>query len=474
MNSNMVLNHYFNMQGVNTYMSPLLQDGALIHSVNVDSFPLGAKTKRAGYVSFLSSLGTPVQSLWSFPRQDGTSLTLYAKAGSLIYHSVQGTAPWTVCGNGTVSTSSHIGYAILDNTMIIGDGVGSTRHTTNGTAFTSTTLAPPGEFFAQYQNRIYIGGTSSTLFYSVTNDATNWHTSGTSDSNSLTIPGAGKLARIFKSTNQLVATKNSGAMFRWDGFSLTDMATNYGPSSAYSVDQTEDYWFFMNRYGMYGFNGDKPQLLSNPVQRQIYNSDNTGITGTSFGTIPAVVHGYDYLAAIGTVTDDFTQQYLPGAVLKYDIQKNQYMNYQYNNNPTCFCSYLDSSQNRQLIFGDQTGQVYQISGTTNTDNGTPISTEMIFLYTFDSPEYDKQWRWFRAFFNPGAQAQVQIAAVNEYEDINSFRWQELGDNVRGVNEYKFPQGSRSKFLAVRVYDRGNAARYVYHGCAITAQIITQT
>jgi len=248
---------------------------------------------------------------------DSTKTNLFRASGSALYYSTQGTGAWTLAGNGTISVGSHFGAAILDNVFIGGDGVGSTRYTTDGTSFTNATLAPPAQYFEQYQNRIYAGGTESTLFYSTTNDATNWNTSGTSDSNSLEIPGEGKLGRLFKTTDRLIATKSTGLMYRWDGFSLFDMTTKYGPSSPYSVAESEDFRFFINQYGHFGFGGVRPQLLSNAIQRQFYNDDNTGIAGTTFPLAPGVCHKYDYLVSVGTVVDDFTSRTISNNIIKY-------------------------------------------------------------------------------------------------------------------------------------------------------------
>src|SRR5690348_15373156 len=113
---------YFSSGGINTYTNPLDTDGALIHSVNMVSYPYGGKTKRQGYSAFLGTAdGAAINSLWQFPMQDGTTQYLYRKSGSVIYYSAQGTGAWTVCGNGTVDANARIGYAILDNTMIVGD-----------------------------------------------------------------------------------------------------------------------------------------------------------------------------------------------------------------------------------------------------------------------------------------------------------------------------------------------------------------
>jgi len=164
-------------------------------------------------------------------------------------------------------------HTVLDNTLMICDGAGSTRHSTNGTSFTNTTLAPVAVDLVEYQNRIYAAGTVSNLFYSTFGTPTDWST----DSSSLTIPGAGKLSNSIKAADRVVTIKNSGLLHRWDGDSLLDLASNLGYSSPYSIDQSEGYYFGLNRLGVFGFEGARPKILSNKVQKLIYNDDGNGI-----------------------------------------------------------------------------------------------------------------------------------------------------------------------------------------------------
>lgn len=459
---------YYQTGGLNTYTNPLLLDGVLIHAVNVDTMPYGAKTKRSGYSAFLGTPDTSqVNTLFEFQNigNNSGSMNLYRASGSSLYYSLGGTGAWTLAGNGTIANNGHFGQAILDNTLIGGDGVGSTRHTTNGTSFTNTTLAPVAEHFEQYQNRIYAAGTSSTEFYSTTNDATNWNTSGTSDSNSFQVPGAGKLGAHIKVADKLVLTKSSGIMQKWDGYSLIDMATNYGPSSPYSIGKVEGYRFFINQYGHYGFGGAMPQILSHVVERQFFNVQNTGIAGTAFASIPGVCHIHDYFASIGTVTDDFTQRTISNAILKYDYHKSEYLDWSFNNKPTAFLSYKDTSGSQQMIFGDASGQCYQMDNST-TDAGAAIPMEMVFLFTGKLAYIEKQWRWWRGIFNPGCEARVQVACSNVL-DYQSLIWKEVGDCASGFVEYRFPTGSRSRFLFVRIYESSKNSRTTFYGQEIS-------
>lgn len=460
---------YFNTGSLNTYTSPTLQDGILIHAVNVTSTYYGAKEKRTGYSTFLGAPDTSqVNSLFSFPNigNNSSSMNLFRASGSVVYHSLQGTGAWTVSGNGTITAGAHFGHAILDNVLIGGDSVGSTRHTTNGTSFTNTTLAPKSEFFEQFQNRIYAAGTESTLFYSTTNDATNWNTSGTSDSSSLEIPGAGKMGKIFKASDKLNTTKSTGLMHKWDGYALIDSATTYGPSSPYSVAESEGYRFYINQYGLYGYGGGNPQLLSNPIQRQFYNNGETGIAGTQFPRIPSVVHRYDYFASVGTITDDFTSRQIPNNIIKYDYQKNEFLNWSFAHNPTAWLSYKDADSAQQLIFGDTSGQCFKMDNST-TDSGNTITSELVYLFNGGSPEFEKDWIYWRGIFNPGCQAKVQIACADSYT-YDYLRWFELGDVSNGFAEFRFPAGSnKSRFLFVRIYESSKNSRFAFYGQALS-------
>lgn len=458
--------------GLNTYLSPMLKgDGELIRGVNVDSFPYGSKTKRSGYISYLGTPDTSqVNTLFNWTKNDGTTLFNYRASGTKLYYSLQGTGAWTVAGNGTIASGAHIGYAVLDDTLILCDGAGSTRHTTNGTTFTDTVLAPVAVDLAQYQGRIYALGTSSTAFYSVTNDATNWQTSGTSDSSSFTIPGAGKLTRGFVVADRLIFNKNSGLQYRWDGFSLVDTGTKLAPSSPYSVAESEGFYFWLNRLGYFGYGGNRPKIISNSIQRQIYNDAGSAISGTVFDNAPAVEHRYKYLCSVGSVTDDFTSETISNCIQKYDYQKNEWLNDSFAHRPTAWLSYKDASGNQQLIFGDSSGQCYQMAGTAISDAGVPIASVLEFVHHGGVPQFEKKWDWFTGFFNPGNEAKVQVA-VGDTFTRSTLKWMEVGDCSDGVAEFRFPSGTRGRFLFVKIYESSRENRFTFYGYDVQAQII---
>lgn len=464
----------FNIGGLNLYVNPYERgDGELLQAVNVDSYPYGAKSKRPGYNTFLGTAnGEAITNLFSWTKDNG-NIFVYRSSGTLLYYSIGGTGAWTVAGNGTVASGNYIGRAVLDDTLVICDGAGSTRHTTNGSAFTDTVLAPVAVDLAQYQNRIYAAGTASDLFFSTTNDATNWATSGTSDSSSLKIPGAGRLKSVFVASDRLIANKTSGKQFKWDGYSLVDTASTNGLSSQWSVAETEGYYFYLNRLGVQGYSGNRPQVLSNAIQPQIYNNTGNAIAGTMFDNAGGGAFKYDYYLGVGTVTDDYGDVTINNAIIKYNYQHNEFLNYKFASFPKVFHSFKDINSVDKLIFGGADGQVYQLSGTATSDNGVAIESVMEFVIHADAPDRDKLFKQIKLFFNPGCNAQCQVAILDYFTkgDANK-RWVSLGSANTGVAELDIDQDTRrGKFMYVKIMDNSKTARYTFYGYAYEAEIV---
>lgn len=497
---------YLNPTGIDSYQNWLQVDGQIIHANNVYQPGQGIIAKRPGYGTFLNSLGTQVNSLFSFPKQDGTTLFLYAAAGSLLNYSVQGTANWAIAQGssggdvgGTITNGNHVGNAILNNVLIVGDGVGSTRHTTNGTQFTNTTLAPVAQHLTQFHNRIYASdGTSSTLTYSSAGSADNWSITLPADSSSFTVPDEGAVGKTFVAGDRLIITKTKGKLFNYDDVTLIDMSSKYGPSSPWSVANIDDTWFYMNQVGIFQTDGANKQLISNVIQNYFYNNQNNGIGTAALGTAPASSHIWDYLVAVGTITDPTVGRQINNAILKYDFIKNQFHTWSFANAPTAMHSFIDINNQRQFIFGDTTGQVYQLDRTKTSDNGTPIQTELVLLFNYASQQsefsqtsasavtgstWEKRWKYGRFFFQPGDEVNIQYAFSNTLT-YQHLRWSEaintkIGDGdywqvSDGVVEIRFPNDPnnlpRSRFLFIRIYDDSDNSAWLYRGAQIDAEL----
>lgn len=497
---------YFNIQSVNTYINPLESDGQLIHALNVTSFPLGGLSKRGGYGTFLGTVSGQVNALFSFPFQNGTQLYLYAASGSVLNFSTQGTSGWQQANPGTINNNAYVGHAVFGGTLCIGDGNTNLWTSSNGTSFTQPGSAPIVQYLVPFHNRLYTSdGTSNTIQYSTANDPTNWQNSGTSDSSFFYVLGPGAVQKLFTAGDMLQIMKSRGNMFTWDDTTLSDKTTIYGPTAARSVAQIDNYWFYANQYGIFGDDGVNKQVLSNPVQRQFYNKNGQGISGSYFGqsgSAIATTYIWDYLVTIGSVTDDFTGQQITNALLKYDYQKNTFVNWQFNDYPTAFHSYLDINNKPQLIFGDNNGNIYQYDMTKTSDNGNPIHTEMLFLFTYASQSskfspdsaqtifgstYQKLWKWIRLFFNPGDECGVQFAFSDSLAP-HTLKWSEI-INIKanqfadywqesdGVVEIRLPRTEgndpRSRFMFLRIFDYSTTSQFSYYGCQIEADVIVK-
>lgn len=467
-----------NFGGINTQVNPLqLQDGNVVQSLNVTSQPFGAVTKRPGYTTFLTTVdGSAVQTLFGWWRQNGTQMNLYRASGNKLYYSLQGTGAWTQTGgdqSGTISPGAHFGHAVLNDVMAGGDGFGSSRYSTDGTSFTSIANAPVSQFWLQYQQRGYALGTGAAFAYSSANDISNWTTGGTSDSATFDVGGEGAVSYLFKNSDRVLFVMSGlQSMLQWDGFNLVDLANDLGPTSPYSFDQSENLGFWLNHSGVYSYSGSAPQIISNPIQRLIYNNAGSGIAGTVFDTAPGGVHRYDYLLAVGATTDDFTGVTVNDAILKYDIRLNQFNTWQFADLPKSFYSYRDVSGIQQLIFGNSTGQVFRLDGTATTDNGTAIESLVQFVCWANTIN-PKNWFQYRMVFNPGCEIKVEAAVTHNFSS-RAKNWFPLNQAVDGVVTGRFPtELSQGEFLFIKVSDNSLTNGFTMYGCEIDFEVVVR-
>lgn len=457
----------FNIDSLNLKISPFLQsDGQVLRALNVKRDTLGGYKKREGYITYL---GTPdndtVNSLWSWETSPG-SINVYRSSGSILYHSINGTGDWTTSGGGTITDGTQVFHGVSADTMLIGQQGGTTRHSTSGTSFSDTSGAPTESLgFEEYEGRMWAIGTGQNAFYSTTGTPADW----TTDSSSVDVPGAGRLKTIFKVGDRLVFGKNSGLMHRYDGYSLRDLSTNLAPTSPFAIGQIEGYKVYPNKMGYFGYGGAMPEILSNAIERQVYNDAGSGIQGTSFDNMPGIAYKYDYFACTGTVTDDLTGVTIPDNIHKYNFQMDEWINWTFANRPTSFGTYQDINGDEQIIFGDSGGQSYQLSGTATSDNGSPIEVQLMgFLHgaSFD----EKEWKWILGMFNPGCKAKIQIALSDTFSP-RTLNWQDVGGADDGVVEYRFPTGSRARFCFWKVYELSTTSPFQFYGWQFKANLI---
>src|SRR3990167_4263732 len=463
----MPITRIFNLGGLNLKLSPFLQrEGEMSRCVNVENDMIGAKKKRPGYTTYLTSLGTEIKNLFNWTRDNGTQFWNYAFAGGTLFYSQQGTGALTVCGNGTLTANeAKIGNVSVHGTLLmVGDGTAVTRHSTDGTSFTNTTSAPLASQFVHYQDRVHALG-SVALHWATTGTPTDW----TSDSSSIDIPGGGAPYVAYKASDRIMVGKTTGDMYRYDGYSVFDLSTDLGPTTK-SIPEVEDFKFLLNRQGVFASSGGVPEIVSNPIERQIYNDNGSGVVGTVFDNAPGIAHKYDILYSVGTVTDNLTDETINRNIIKYDYQLDEWSNWQFNDRPTAFGTYVDTAGDKQLLFGDITGQCYTFGGTNNTDNGAAVESVMEGVLHLNAPETDKKFNYIWAFGNPGCQAHVQVAIASTFTKAKK-KWVGLGEFNDGIAELRFPPGSEGKLLFWKVYEASLNTRFHFYGFSLDWDLV---
>ena len=85
---------------------------------------------------------------------------------------------------------------------------------------------------------------------------------------------------------------------------------------------------------------------------------------------------------------------------------------------------------------------------------------------------DKKWNYYRCLFNPGCEAQVQVAISDTFTRAKK-RWVNLGQATDGIVEYRFPEGSRGKMLFWKIIESSQNARLHWFGMEYDAEVVEE-
>lgn len=466
--------------GLNTKINPLnLKDGDMLQCVNMENDLFGAKKRRGGLGTVLNNPdSSDVDQLFTWSLQTdnweaGTpNFYTYRLSGNVVYYSTNGTANWLPMGDGTV-TGGTVGVAIayreanLDTTLLVGDGVRTGLQSTTGTSFGSVGGSIPiGRYLETYANHTYIGGTASQVFQSTGGTPTEFNAAqGASGFN---LDGGGKINGIFKTNDRLVITKSDGNMLRYDGFNTADFSSSsLSPASPRSIAEIEGYKFWANRFGVFGYGGDRPELLSLPVEKLLFNGEYGGIAGTALAAATGEVFKYKYLLSVGQSASGRNFDPIDNAILRYDIQLNDWGVWSTPRKITAMLTYRDINGADQLLLGDEDGKNYTYQEDKYTDNGSPIYSVMEFVITGGIPETEKKWSYLWLHTNPGCLARVQIAYADAFT-LGTKKWYDLGNCTDGFSEFRLPDGAQSRLLFVKITDQSITSRFNFYGFSYSA------
>jgi hypothetical protein len=348
--------------GINRNTSPfLIEDGETTELQNFTTTKIGVLKKTGDYELKNAQITASYNMLGGvdFQRADGTHEHYVAVDGASnagIYKDVAGT--WTTQSQAlTKGNKVRFSYCPPLDTLFACNYADVTR-SYNGTSWstsTNVTSAPKAKYTIYFGDRIYLLNTvvgansyvnrayrSSTVETSpITWDTTNdWITFYD------VITGVGK-----NGENMFVGCQNSCWVF-----TLLDARYQVSAHGCVSNDGITEYgsWTFFPSYdGMYVFDGSTDTKISLPVQDYW-----DAILYTSLGSIQAKVLGHHLYIFIGDVT--VGGRSLSNVVLDYNILQNNWTRMSLNENIMDTHLYTESDSGRELFFGNDDGEVFQM------------------------------------------------------------------------------------------------------------------
>jgi hypothetical protein len=95
---------------------------------------------------------------------------------------------------------------------------------------------------------------------------------------------------------------------------------------------------------------------------------------------------------------------------------------------------------------------------------------MEMFFVGEAPELEKKFDFLDLYFNPGNEAQVMVAIGDTFSNSQK-KWIPIGDCSEGHKEFKFPSGSRGRFLFIKVIESSKIATFKFYGYAVTYEFI---
>ena len=463
-------------EGINRLAADdLTKPSELRLAINCDSYILGAKKKRVGYVKFLNNPdSSSIQGLFYWIKADGTKLLFRVSNGKVYkYQFGSGASTWTLTSKTGLSTTDKMSFSLLNGNLFFSNGVDNMFYTADGSTFTNITTGTPPKprFLKTFQGRIYGAGSTtevgtqtsgagpSSIYWSSVNDGTDW----TIDLNNPAKAGwryidpdeNGRVTGLGKILDRLIIFKQ-GAVYKYDGSTLTDL--NYVPTTSHlSISSYKDYIFFINYDGIWGYAGATPELFSKPLRDFINN-----ISGTNFTQASGIVYNKQYFCSVGDVTTDDGETY-PNCVLVLDFDNSMWYVHSFAHKPVAWSTAIDENNNFKLYFGDNNGQCYLWNSGTS-DDGNPIQM-VIETKNFDEgyPQVDKKYSKMYVEAKPHN-------GLKLYYSVDDGDWRLAGECVNTLTRFYFDPDITNSFhqrIKFRLVESGTniqpvVRKIIYH------------
>lgn len=432
--------------GLKTNVSPFLyRSTETPYSVNVRTdTELGSLTKATQYSQYINDAGNnAIQGIFPFEAADSTK-KLFMASNGVIYEDDAGT--WTSRDTG-LSTSAKFESAMFYDKVYVTNGVDNLRYSSNGTTWNTVALTP--KYVDVFRNRLYsanFGGSDRNKFkYSDLGDGT------TTNNTVATIEDA---ITGLKATFNYVYFFTAKDFWRWDEAYLVKV-DNIGCTSHRSIQAGNGLLFFANKEGVWVTDGNRPELISRPVQ---YWWD--GITDANFDDLNGVFFDNEYYLWVGTSQSE------ANVVLVYNTL---YQNWRVMTGwpSNVMATWTNGTDSQDLYFGNNTADSLVYIADTSYDQGATVVTA-----TYDYPILfpagpDKEF-WGTSLHcyaesagNPTFQIQYALNWSDDFKTLDEWTLQGLGfPEHHSIDIPKYIQGRAVQW---RIKESTSTNAWFWHG-----------
>lgn len=334
---------------------------------NTDKFP--ALHTRNGKTNYGASGPSRVNLLTSY----GTKHLFRAVGASLEYDNL---GTWTNVANLNVGTD--MDATNFNNKLLITNGSDPVK-VWDGTAISDLSAnAPTGKYITNDTIRVWIAK-GDILYYSAFLNETDWTTPENSGSVQYYTPSGGDITGLTNFANHIcVFKRNSFAEIfgtNYYNFRLVENSNQIGCVAYKTLQEVQDTLFWLGETDVYRYQGGKPIPIGQPIRKYL-----DAINKPLAYKCMAATDGVKYYLGLVTGTGNDVNVWL-----FYDTRYNIWGVSSLNDRYTYATLF-----NNEWYTGDETGQVYKMSGT--TDNGTAISYS-VSSKAFDEgiPEAEKEY-----------------------------------------------------------------------------------
>ena len=286
-------------------------------------------------------------------------------------------ASWSAIGGGSSFTASakFRFRTFLDYTFVTNSAHNPVLSWNGDTATnwgtTHLSSAPAGQFPEVFNDKLYLGHTVANpdrLYFSTVPTVAGVISWSTTEQYLDVNPEDGMNMTGLHNNGLYLLIFKERAMYRWNGRSVeANLLFDVGCTSNESIATRNGLTFFFNPYGIFITQGDRPVIISKPIQRWI-----DAIDPAYFDQVSGECDEDNYYCSIGDVTVDGVSY--SNAMLVYSISMQGWRIYTYDEEIRYMARYTDDSGLFAIVAGNDDGDVHQLNNT-NLDGTDQIPYE---------------------------------------------------------------------------------------------------